>query len=241
MPRPRFLAPKKPQLAAGSNTWTIGPSHSASGNSMLLINPHLAWGDTFYRYMEVHLVGPDYDLYGAPQIGFPVPVVGFNRARRMGPHRQHDRHRRFLPPDKRTASTYSTASCATSSTKPKTLKIKQPDGSLKEERSKSAAASTARWSTTRTASTIAMRVAGLDRPKMLEQWFRMGEATTSNEFKDALRMMSVPMWNANYADDQGHIMLVFDGLVPKRNGQRLRTTGPASCRATRRRRCGPTI
>jgi acyl-homoserine-lactone acylase len=27
------------------------------------------------------------------------------------------------------------------------------------------------------------------------------------------------MWNANYADDQGHIMLVFNGLVPKRNGK----------------------
>ena len=32
-------------------------------------------------------------------------------------------------------------------------------------------------------------------------------------------MGAVPMWNANYADDQGHIMLVFNGLVPKRNGK----------------------
>ena len=62
-----------------------------------------------------------------------------------------------------------------------------------------------------------MRVAGLDRPKMLEQWFRMGEAQNLEQFKDALRMMAVPMWNANYADADGHIMLVFDGLVPKRN------------------------
>ena len=64
--------------------------------------------------------------------------------------------------------------------------------------------------------TIAMRVAGLDRPKMLEQWFRMGEARSLEEFQSALRMMSVPMWHANYADDQGHIMFVFDGLVPRR-------------------------
>jgi acyl-homoserine-lactone acylase len=26
------------------------------------------------------------------------------------------------------------------------------------------------------------------------------------------------MWHANYADDNGHLMFVFDGLVPKRNG-----------------------
>jgi acyl-homoserine-lactone acylase len=66
-------------LPPGSNTWSIGAPLSASHHPMLIINPHLAWGDTFYRYMEVHLVGPNYDLYGAPQIGFPVPVVGFNR------------------------------------------------------------------------------------------------------------------------------------------------------------------
>jgi acyl-homoserine-lactone acylase len=64
--------------------------------------------------------------------------------------------------------------------------------------------------------TVAMRVAGLDRPKMLEQWFRMGEARSLEEFKSALTMMAVPMWNANYADAAGHIMMVFDGLVPKR-------------------------
>jgi acyl-homoserine-lactone acylase len=64
--------------------------------------------------------------------------------------------------------------------------------------------------------TLAMRVAGLDRSKMLEQWFRMGEAQNLDQFKAALRMMSVPMWNVDYADTDGHIMLVFDGLVPKR-------------------------
>jgi acyl-homoserine-lactone acylase len=66
--------------------------------------------------------------------------------------------------------------------------------------------------------TVAMRVAGLDRPKMLEQWFKMGEATDLDHFRDALKMGAVPMWNANYADDRGHIMLVFNGLVPRRKG-----------------------
>jgi acyl-homoserine-lactone acylase len=59
-------------------------------------------------------------------------------------------------------------------------------------------------------------VAGLDRPKMLEQWFKMGEARNLNEFTAAMKMMAVPMWNADYADADGHLMLVFDGLVPRR-------------------------
>src|SRR5262249_11117496 len=32
--------PDRDSFSAGSNTWTIGPVHSASGHAMLLINPH---------------------------------------------------------------------------------------------------------------------------------------------------------------------------------------------------------
>ena len=210
--------PKIPEITPGSNTWAIGPSRSASGKSMLIINPHLAWGDTFYRYMEVHLVGPGYDLYGAPQIGFPTPVVGFNRRTGWG----------------RTVNTIDTVDFYRLTVKgdqyefdgklrpfehaSKTLKIKQPDGSFhRRESSRSCAAFRALSSYNEKGMMVAMRVAGLDRPKMLEQWFRMGEAKNLEEFKSALRMMAVPMWNANYADADGHIMMVFDGLVPRRS------------------------
>ncbi len=204
------------QLTPGSNTWAIGPPHSTSGNAMLLINPHLAWGDTFYRYMEVHLVGPGYDQFGAPQVGFPVAVVGFNRHAGWG----------------RTVNTIDTVDFYKLTVKDgqylfdgqlkpfehetKTLKIKQPDGSLREEKLEIRRSVHGPVVFDDQGVTVAMRVAGLDRPKMLEQWFRMGEAQTLEQFKDALRMMAVPMWHANYADDKGHIMFVFDGLVPRR-------------------------
>ena len=89
---------------------------------------------------------------------------------------------------------------------------------MTQERWTSAGASRARSCTTRAASRWRCAWPALDRPQMLEQWFKMGEATNLEQFKDALRVMSVPMWHANYADDQGHIMFVFDGLVPKRKG-----------------------
>ena len=204
------------ELTPGSNTWAIGPAHSASGNAMLLINPHLAWGDTFYRYMEVHLVAPGYDQMGAAQVGFPVSVVGFNRHAGWG----------------RTVNTIDTVDFYRLTLKgdqylfdgqlrpfehaTKTLKIKQPDGSMREEKLDVRRTVHGPVVFDEDGVTVAMRVAGLDRPKMLEQWFRMGEAQTLEQFKDALRLMAVPMWNANYADDQGHIMMVFDGLVPRR-------------------------
>src|SRR5580658_3093359 len=52
--------------------------------------------------------------------------------------------------------------------------------------------------------------------KMLEQWFGMGEAKNLAEFTTALKMMSIPMWNCDYADADGHIMLVDNGLIPRR-------------------------
>lgn len=210
--------PEDQELKAGSNTWTIGPSRSASGKAMLLINPHLAWGDTFYRYQEIHMVGPNYDLYGAPQVGFPTPVVGFNRKAGWG----------------RTVNTIDTVDFFRLTVKDgqylydgalkpferhtKTLKVKQADGSMKSETLEITRSIHGPVVYDQDGVTVAMRVAGLDRPRMLEQWFRMGEATTLEQFKDALRIMAVPMWHANYADDQGHIMFVFDGLVPKRKG-----------------------
>jgi acyl-homoserine-lactone acylase len=208
--------PEDQDSLPGSNTWAIGPPHSASGNSMLLINPHLAWGNTFYRYMEVHLVGPGYNLYGAPQIGFPVPVVGFNRRTGWG----------------RTVNTIDTVDFYKLTVKDgqyefdgklrpfehetKILKIRQPDGSFQEDKLDIRRSIQGPVVFDGRGLTVAMRVAGLDRPKMLEQWFKMGEARNLAEFKSALRIMAVPMWNANYADADGHIMMVFDGLVPRR-------------------------
>jgi acyl-homoserine-lactone acylase len=213
----RTVLPEIPEITPGSNTWAVGPSRSASGKSMLLINPHLAWGDTFYRYMEVHLVGPGYDLYGAPQIGFPTPVNGFNRRTGWG----------------RTVNTIDTVDFYRLTVKgdqyeydgqlrpfehaSKTLKVKQPDGSLTEDKLDVRRSIQGPIVFDEKGVVIAMRVAGIDRPKMLEQWFRMGEAKNLDEFKAALKMMAVPMWNANYADADGHIMMVYDGLVPKRS------------------------
>ncbi len=210
------MTTQEEELSPGSSTWAIGPPHSESGHAMLIINPHLAWGNTFYRYMEVHMTAPDYDLYGAPQIGFPVAVVGFNPSAGWGRtvntidtvdfykltvrDGQYEFDGRLRPFEHET----------------KTLKIRQPDGSFREEKLEIRRSVHGPVVYDDRGVTVAMRVAGLDRPRMLEQWFRMGEARNLEQFENALRMMSVPMWNADYADRQGHIMLVFDGLVPRR-------------------------
>ena len=62
---------------AGSNGWAIAPSRSASGNAMLLANPHLLWSDLFLWY-EAQITAPGIDAYGASLVGIPVLNIAFN-------------------------------------------------------------------------------------------------------------------------------------------------------------------
>ncbi|HEY3836775.1 MAG TPA: penicillin acylase family protein [Bryobacteraceae bacterium] len=211
-----LVSPENRDLRPGSNTWSIGPAHSSSGKAMLLINPHLQWGNTFYRYMEVHLTCPDYDLYGAPQVGFPVPVVGFNPAAGWGRTVNTIDTVDFYKLTVRDGQYLIDGKPHSFERESKSLKVRLPDGSFRTEKLEIRRSLYGPVVYNDHGVTIAMKVAGLDRPKMLEQWFRMGEARNLAQFQAALRMMAIPMWNANYADRDGHIMLTFDGLVPRR-------------------------
>ena len=63
---------------------------------------------------------------------------------------------------------------------------------------------------------LALRVAGLDRPGMLAQWWDMMQATDLREFEGVLKRLHAPMFNVIYADRQGNILLLFNALLPVR-------------------------
>ncbi|HEY9806650.1 MAG TPA: penicillin acylase family protein, partial [Candidatus Obscuribacterales bacterium] len=64
---------------------------------------------------------------------------------------------------------------------------------------------------------IALRVAGLDRPGIMQQWWDMGQATNLAQFEAALKQMQIPMFTVLYADRKGHILHFFNGQVPVRS------------------------
>ena len=62
----------------GSNGWAIAPSRTADGHALLLANPHLPWGGE-HTFFEAQLSAPGvYDAYGATLVGFPVLAIAFN-------------------------------------------------------------------------------------------------------------------------------------------------------------------
>ncbi|UCH26300.1 MAG: penicillin acylase family protein [Trueperaceae bacterium] len=66
----------------GSNGWAIGPSKSTTGNALLLINPHAPWPSLaearHLLFFESHLISPGLDFYGVGLIGLPALTFGFN-------------------------------------------------------------------------------------------------------------------------------------------------------------------
>jgi acyl-homoserine-lactone acylase len=63
--------------------------------------------------------------------------------------------------------------------------------------------------------TIALKVAGLDRPGVLQQYLDMGKAHNWAQFEKALKRVQAPMFNIVYADRAGHILYLDNGILPK--------------------------
>ena len=54
----------------------------------------------------------------------------------------------------------------------------------------------------------AIRYSGMHEMRTLEQFYRMNKSTNLNEFKEAMKMQALPMYNAGYADKRGNIFYV---------------------------------
>lgn len=67
------IEPDLPTAEHASNEWAVSPARSASGNALLVIDPHLAWfGPSRFWEVRLHagnLVGSGVTLAGAPWIG----------------------------------------------------------------------------------------------------------------------------------------------------------------------------
>ena len=65
--------------------------------------------------------------------------------------------------------------------------------------------------------TYAIRYSGDGLLGQVEQWFRMNKSSNLRQFKDAMRLMQIPMFNTVYADKLGNIFYIYNGLIPNRS------------------------
>lgn len=201
--------------SAGSNAWAIASTYSASGNAMLLANPHLPWSDLFLWY-EAQLTAPGINAYGTALVGWPVLGIAFNDY--LGwtftvntfnganvyelniVENGYSWDGGFLPFEREN----------------QILKVKQDDGLLREEElviSKSIHGPVIAQEDNKA---FALKVVGLDHPYLIEQLWDMARTKNLNQFEEALKRLQLPLFNVLYADTAGQILYLFNAQLPVR-------------------------
>ena len=219
----RVLSDPSTNEAGGSNAWAVAPSRSASGKAMLLANPHLPWAPSLLTYYEAQITTPGLAIYGATQVGLPVLRFGFNNdlgfTNTVNTMQGFTSYALTLEGD---GYRFDGKTLAFKSVT-KSYKVKQADGTLKTVTfTQRSTIHGPVFTLPGGKTTIALKVAGLDRPGVLQQYLDMGKARSWTAFEKALRKMQVVMFNIIYADRAGHILYLDNGLLPKHAGGDLK-------------------
>lgn len=202
----------------GSNQFAIAPHRSATGACLLSMDPHLPHSG-FFRWHEMHLVGPNVNAMGASLVG--LPFIGMGRTettawcmtvnapdlgdvfqleldpKRPGLYRTSDRWEEFVSLSE-------------------VFRIKTDEGTIE----KTLPITRSRFGPVvarddKHAYTIRIDIPPGD--ASVEQGYRMMTATNLTEFKSALELQGLLMFNLMFADQQGDIFYVSNGRVARRD------------------------
>lgn len=200
----------------GSNAYAVAPSRSASGNAMLVQNPHLPWSNEFL-FFESHLTLSGYDMYGSTLVGLPGISIGFNKNLGWTHTNNTIDNSDLYEVEVKDGGYLLDGKRNNFDVKTKILQVKQDDGTLAPAEISVLKTVHGPVVSKKGDKVLALRTVGLDKPNMLLQWWRMANSTSFEEFESALKMAQIGFWNVIYADKAGNIFYLFNGLVPKRS------------------------
>jgi acyl-homoserine lactone acylase PvdQ len=204
--------------AFGSNQFAVSPKRSATGAAMLSMDPHLRLSG-FYRWYEMHLICPGYNMMGAVFFGLPYSAMG------------------------RTAGS---AWCMTvnkpdlgdvfvfevNPENPKQIKGLEgwesvdlyeetykilADGKLIERKMPCLQTTVGPVMAKQDGKVFAFSIPRPESLKGVRQLWDMARATNLNDFKKALKQRGLVMFNIAYANADGDIFYISNGRVPIRD------------------------
>jgi len=204
--------------STGSNTLAVSPARSANGETFLAVNSHQPWEGPVTWY-EAHLHSEEgWDAAGGLFPGMPMVTHGHNRnlgwaftvnkpdlvdvyVLEMNPENpnQYRFDGEWLDLEIRTA--------------PITVKLL---GRIKWTVEEEVAWSVYGPVLRRPHGTYAVRYAGQGQAGIYEQLYRMNKASDFEEWQAAVRTPGLPMFNVGYADREGNIYYLYNGLIPQR-------------------------
>ncbi len=202
---------------AGSNAWAIAPERSASGHALLLANPHLPWGDLF-TWFELQVITPEVNVSGAALVGNPFVAIGFNDhlgwTHTVNTHDGAD----LFELELRGSGYRWGDETRDFERERRTLKIKEEGGGLRQEELEIRRSVHGPVVAESRGRALALRVVGLEQAGLFEQYWEMAKAESLEQFEAAQKRLQMPMFTTMYADRDGHVLHLFGGLTPVRNG-----------------------
>ncbi len=199
----------------GSNAWAFAPERSASGNALLLRNPHLSWTAGYY---EAHVRVPGaLDFYGDFRLGGPFTTIGgFNR--RLGfatTNNYPDLDQVYAlvrDPDDPDAYLFDGGSVPLET---RSVTVDYADGDAVGSEIREFRFSPLGPVIFETPDTLyVVREHELTQFRVGEQWLRMMQAGNLEEWKDAMRIRAKVSSNLTYADADGNILLFWNAAIP---------------------------
>lgn len=208
-------------IPLGSNEWALGPSRTADGHAMLLVNPHQSFFGV-ERYVEIHLHSDEGLVFsGLTRYGFLLPYMG-NNARLGWTYTDNyadigDLYVEVFDDPARPLSYRYGDGRETATTWSETERVKVGD-SLESR--------TLRFWKTRHGPVVgldgegrplAVRLAKLEEGGWFDQLDAMIRSRSLDEFREAEARLAVPYMNLMYADADGNIWYVYNSAVPRRD------------------------
>ncbi|HVI70185.1 MAG TPA: penicillin acylase family protein, partial [Pyrinomonadaceae bacterium] len=204
----------------GSNGWVINPSRSASGHTLLFINPHLPFFGPGQVY-EGHVHSDEgWNFTGYTRFGFPLPYVGHNE---NGGWVSTDNAadltdvyiETFDDPARPLAYKYGNG-YRMATERVEEIRVKTPAG-LETRRFTMRKTHHGPILGSRDGKLLAVRMAKFESDGWLREWYDMTRANSLAALKQAMAPLNMLFGNVMYGDRQGNTWYLYNGAVPKRD------------------------
>ncbi|SMG21981.1 penicillin amidase [Marivirga sericea] len=203
----------------GSNAFALSGKKTKSNNAILVINPHYSYDGPY----EVQLSSAEgLNFYGMVGKGGGIlPVMGHNEHLGWswtvnGPDVSDTYEVQFDHPDDSSLYRFGEEYLPVE-TYQDSIKIKTDSGFIQQKVSYRKTIHGPILAKSKTGKPISVKIAGLEKGGMLNQLYQMALSKDLASFKDALRLNSLIIHNITYADDQGNILYLYNGIIPKRD------------------------
>ena len=202
-----------------SNVFAIAPHRSSDGYTRIWINSHQPW-DGPVAWYEAHFISEEgWDFYGALFPGSPIPFIGHNPflgwSHTVNSPDLIDVYELTINP-KNNDQYWFEGSWKDLKVRKVPIKVKlfgPFSWTFKRKVKESIHGPVMEFDH----GTYALRISSLKNMKFMEEWYRMGKATNFNEFRNAMEIHALPMFNTGYADKDGNIFFVYNAKIPKRD------------------------